>query len=94
MKKWPPSDSERHENNRDMGGWFGSSSTNVVVSNAANGKAEAKVDIPVPLWEIVIVCILVVLGFHFAKRVCIHYTSKYCDQRIQRAKTLEQLENV
>jgi uncharacterized protein (DUF697 family) len=36
-------------------GWFGSDTTNVVVSNAANGKAEARVNIPVPFWEIVLI---------------------------------------
>jgi hypothetical protein len=90
----PPTDSEIPRNTNNMGGWFGSSSTNVVVSNAANGKAEAKVDIPVPLWEIVVICIVVVLGVYIAKKMCKHYANQYCDERIQRARTLERLDNV
>jgi hypothetical protein len=70
-----------------MGGWFGSSSTNAVVSSAANGKAEAKVKIPVPIWEIVLICVIVVIGFYVAKRACEHYTNKYTDARITRART-------
>ena len=94
MKKWPPIELEIIRNTSSMGGWFGSSSTNVVVSNAANGKAEAKIDIPIPLWEIVVICIIVVLSFHIAKKLCRHYTNKHFDQRIQRAKTLERLDDV
>jgi hypothetical protein len=77
-----------------MGGWFGSSSTNVVVSNAANGKAEAKVEIPVPIWEIVLICAIVVCGFYVAKRACGHYINKYTDTRINSARTMERLEDI
>jgi protein-S-isoprenylcysteine O-methyltransferase Ste14 len=42
-------------------GWFGSDTISVAVSNAANGKATASVDVPIPFWEIVLIAAIVAI---------------------------------
>jgi hypothetical protein len=40
-------------------GWFSNNDkTNIIVTNA-NGKSTAEIDVPVPIWEIILIAILV-----------------------------------
>jgi hypothetical protein len=40
-------------------GLFGSGTQNVVVSQATNGKTTASVEVAVPLWEIIILAVII-----------------------------------
>jgi hypothetical protein len=97
MRKWPPGSDELKANAYKLNmGWFGSDTTNVVVSNSANGKAEASMNIPVPVWEIALVatCVAVIIF------VCLSYCKKQLKKnwdrqiRLQIAKSRPSLENL
>jgi hypothetical protein len=72
-------------------GWFGTDVHNVVVSQATNGKATAQIEIPVPMWEIILIAIIVFFLLWAIMKFCVTGFRKYINREFQRARAMEEI---
>jgi len=76
-------------------GLFGTQTQTVAITQAANGgKSIAEIEHPIPLWEIVIICVITIVMLYIMKRLCQRSAENFLTQHIQRARTLEGLNNI
>jgi hypothetical protein len=79
-------------------GLFGSETQNVVVSQATNGKTTASVEVAVPLWEIIILAVIISMIISVCCACCKNFAKKsldkYVNTSVRRTQTLENLNNV
>jgi hypothetical protein len=67
MKKIPPIDEKRKPNM----GLFDKNTQTIAITQAAGGQsATAEVVTPVPLWEIIIICVTLIVVLEFLKKMC------------------------
>jgi flagellar biosynthesis/type III secretory pathway M-ring protein FliF/YscJ len=100
MRKSPPVDETKKNNvlnniNREKMGFFGSESQTIQINQAANGSAAtADVNVSLPLWEVVIICVVVMMVFLILRKVCRHYVRKGIEKQMEKIKSNDALELV
>jgi hypothetical protein len=74
-------------------GLFGDTVQSVVVAQVANGKATATIEIPIPLWEIIVIS-LIISSITYSACLCLYKkTGKFIDNKITKKAKLYNLEN-
>jgi hypothetical protein len=74
-------------------GLFGDTVQSVVVAQAANGKATATIEIPIPLWEIIVISLIISSITYIASSCLYKKTGKFIDNKITKKAKLYNLEN-
>jgi hypothetical protein len=74
-------------------GLFGGNAETIVVSQAAGGQATSSVNVPVPIWEIVLIATLVSVIIFFACNCVIKKTNNMFDNAVKKQARIVQIEN-
>jgi hypothetical protein len=92
MRKVPPVNELLKSNKLKVMGIFGPNTQTVAITQAANGgKATAEISANVPLWEIIIICGVMIVMFDVVKRMLRRSAVNFFDKQVQRARTVEAL---
>jgi hypothetical protein len=68
-----------------MGNIFGKDVQNILISQAASGgQATAEIQVPVPIWEIIIIAIIVSIIVHFVSNCVTRQAKKSFEKKIQK----------
>jgi hypothetical protein len=97
MKGYPPSEEYKVDSVEDLKtmGIFGKDVQQITVNQAANGSsATAEVEVKIPLWEVVLVCTLTAIVVFALYRACQKGLKSVVAQQIQRARTMEALNEI
>jgi hypothetical protein len=65
-------------------GIFGANTQTIAISQAANGKSSADVEINIPVWEVAVIALIVSIIVHFLCNCATSYTKKAFEKQIQK----------